>query len=167
MAEPARTHYDVLGVPTGADAAEIRRAYLVLARRFHPDAHADRSPAERAHAERRMRDVNEAWADLSDTRRRQAYDAKVLRPEPAPVRRPPPGRGWTPRADDASVFDGRSLVGVTGGTSTPIEDLEAVAARIYELAGTPETQSRAVDLAHAAVTAVAESAYRSTSLSAA
>jgi hypothetical protein len=101
VAETRRTHYDVLGVPTGADAAEIRRAYLVLARRFHPDAHADRSPAERAHAERRMRDVNEAWADLSDARRREAYDAKVLRPTARPSRpAPPPGPGWRPRADD-------------------------------------------------------------------
>jgi (E)-4-hydroxy-3-methyl-but-2-enyl pyrophosphate reductase len=68
--------------------------------------------------------------------------------------------------DDASVFDGYTLVGVTGGTSTPIEDLEAVAARIYQLAGTARTRDDAVALAHEAVTAVAESAYRSTSLSA-
>lgn len=100
MAEPRRTHYDVLGVASDADAAEIRRAYLVLARRFHPDAHSDRSPAERAHAERRMSDVNEAWADLSDPARRQAYDARFLRPEPAPVRTPPKGPGWRPRPDD-------------------------------------------------------------------
>jgi 4-hydroxy-3-methylbut-2-enyl diphosphate reductase len=69
--------------------------------------------------------------------------------------------------EDASAFDGRTLVGVTGGTSTPIEDLEAVVTRIYELAGTAETQAQASELAHAAVTAVAEAAYRSTSLSAA
>ena len=68
--------------------------------------------------------------------------------------------------DDASAFDGYALVGVTGGTSTPIEDLEAVAARIYQLAGTAQTRDDAVALAHEAVTAVAESAYRSTSLSA-
>src|SRR5918997_144903 len=37
---------------------------------------------------------------------------------------------------DAAAFDGARVVGVTGGTSTPIEDLEAVARRIYELAGT-------------------------------
>jgi len=69
--------------------------------------------------------------------------------------------------DDADAFEGRQLVGVTGGTSTPIEDLEAVAARIYELAGTAETQASSAELAHEAVTAVAESAYRSSSLSAA
>ncbi len=66
---------------------------------------------------------------------------------------------------DAAPFAGRSLVGVTGGTSTPIEDLETVTRRIYELAGTPEAQANATELARAAITAVAESAYRSTSLS--
>jgi (E)-4-hydroxy-3-methyl-but-2-enyl pyrophosphate reductase len=69
--------------------------------------------------------------------------------------------------DDPAVFEGHERVGVTGGTSTPIEDLEAVAARIYELAGTPQTQSEATERAHRAVTEVAESPYRTTSLSAA
>ena len=69
--------------------------------------------------------------------------------------------------EDPSVFDGRGVIGVTGGTSTPIEDLEAVSRRIYELAGDGRTQPNAAILAHEAVTAVAEPAYRSTSLSAA
>jgi 4-hydroxy-3-methylbut-2-enyl diphosphate reductase len=69
--------------------------------------------------------------------------------------------------DDPAIFEGRSIVGVTGGTSTPIEDLADAARRIYELAGTPAAQARASDLAREAVTAVAEPAYRSTSLSAA
>ena len=66
--------------------------------------------------------------------------------------------------DDASVFAGCRVVGVTGGTSTPIEDLETVARRICELAGTPMVQAHAAEVAHQAVTSVAESAYRSTSL---
>jgi 4-hydroxy-3-methylbut-2-en-1-yl diphosphate reductase len=65
---------------------------------------------------------------------------------------------------DAGAFDGRRIVGVTGGTSTPIEDLETVARRIYELAGTDATRPNASMLAHEAVTAVAEPAYRSSSL---
>jgi len=65
---------------------------------------------------------------------------------------------------DPAAFDGRRVVGVTGGTSTPIEDLETVAQRIYELAGTDAARSNATQLAHQAVTAVAEMAYRSTSL---
>src|SRR5829696_233745 len=51
---------------------------------------------------------------------------------------------------DPKVFDGREVVGVTGGTSTPIEDLHAVAQRILELAGTPEARAKATELADAA-----------------
>jgi 4-hydroxy-3-methylbut-2-enyl diphosphate reductase IspH len=69
--------------------------------------------------------------------------------------------------EDPSAFEGYAVVGVTGGTSTPIEDLEAVAARIYQLAGTGDTPRRAAELARAAVTEVAESPYRTTSLDAA
>jgi (E)-4-hydroxy-3-methyl-but-2-enyl pyrophosphate reductase len=65
---------------------------------------------------------------------------------------------------DPALFDGRRIVGVTGGTSTPIEDLEMVAQRIYELAGTDAARPNATLLAHEAVTAVAEPAYRSSSL---
>src|SRR3954454_23082690 len=39
---------------------------------------------------------------------------------------------------DPAVFDGRVIVGVTGGTSTPIEDLRDVAQRVLEIAGTPD-----------------------------
>ena len=48
--------YEVLGVPPTATPAEIRHAYLTLARRHHPDAGGD---AEQ------MRRLNEAWAALS------------------------------------------------------------------------------------------------------
>ncbi|MET1232622.1 MAG: 4-hydroxy-3-methylbut-2-enyl diphosphate reductase [Candidatus Limnocylindrales bacterium] len=65
---------------------------------------------------------------------------------------------------DASPFDGARVVGVTGGTSTPIEDLEAVAAWVYQIAGTPDRQAHAADLAHDALVSVAEPAYRSTSI---
>ncbi len=65
---------------------------------------------------------------------------------------------------DASVFDGRTVVGVTGGTSTPIEDLHAVAQRILELAGTPAAAAHARELADAALAAAATPAGRTSSL---
>jgi 4-hydroxy-3-methylbut-2-enyl diphosphate reductase len=65
---------------------------------------------------------------------------------------------------DPSVFDGREIVGVTGGTSTPIEDLHAVARRILEVAGTPDAAARAVELADAALAVAATPAGRTTSL---
>src|SRR5262249_13642131 len=48
-----------------------------------------------------------------------------------------------------SAFRGARTVGVTGGTSTPIEDLHAVAQRILELAGTPSAAAQAKGLADA------------------
>jgi len=66
--------YEVLGVPPGATADEVRRAYLALARRHHPDAHAEGGPGPRAAAERRMQEVNAAWAVLGDPTRRAAHD---------------------------------------------------------------------------------------------
>ncbi|HEV8489436.1 MAG TPA: 4-hydroxy-3-methylbut-2-enyl diphosphate reductase [Candidatus Limnocylindrales bacterium] len=66
--------------------------------------------------------------------------------------------------DDASVFDGVRVVGVTGGTSTPIEDLHAVARRILEMAGTPDVAARADELAGAALAQAATPAGRTTSL---
>jgi 4-hydroxy-3-methylbut-2-enyl diphosphate reductase len=65
---------------------------------------------------------------------------------------------------DPGVFAGASVVGVTGGTSTPIEDLRCVAERILTMAGTPETAARAEDLATAALAAAATPAGRTTSL---
>src|SRR5437773_2889560 len=52
-----------------------------------------------------------------------------------------------PDLTDASVFDGREVIGVTGGTSTPIEDLRDVAERVLEIAGAPEVAGRAPELA--------------------
>ncbi len=66
--------------------------------------------------------------------------------------------------DDAAVFDGAEIVGVTGGTSTPIEDLRCVAEKILRLAGTPETAVRAEELAGEALAAAATPAGRTTSL---
>jgi curved DNA-binding protein CbpA len=71
---PGSDPYAVLGVRPGATAEELRRAYLALARRHHPDAHADGGAAARAAAERRMQEVNAAWTVLGDPARRAAYD---------------------------------------------------------------------------------------------
>lgn len=71
------THYDVLGVARSAPAAEVRRAYLALARRHHPDR-----PGGDA---RTMRAVNEAWATLGDPSRRADYDRSLAPPQAGPA----------------------------------------------------------------------------------
>jgi 4-hydroxy-3-methylbut-2-enyl diphosphate reductase len=65
---------------------------------------------------------------------------------------------------DASAFGDARVVGVTGGTSTPIEDLRDVTQRILELAGTPDAQAQAAELAAAALERAATPAGRTTSL---
>ncbi len=63
-----------------------------------------------------------------------------------------------------SILDGPRIVGVTGGTSTPIEDLRDVAQRILEIGGTPDVAARADELAGAALERAATPAGRTTSL---
>ncbi len=65
---------------------------------------------------------------------------------------------------DAAPFEGRVVVGVTGGTSPPSEDLRDDTRRIHELAGTADAQGRADELAAAALAAAATPAGRTTSL---
>jgi 4-hydroxy-3-methylbut-2-enyl diphosphate reductase len=65
---------------------------------------------------------------------------------------------------DGSVFARAEVVGISGGTSTPIEDLRAVARRVYELAGTQETRARAAELAGTALEGAATAAHRTTSI---
>jgi hypothetical protein len=98
-------HYEVLGVEPGAPTETIRRAYLTEARRHHPDLEAD--PLRRRDAERRMQRVNEAWAVLSDPKRRSAYDRRGGWPGVGEV----PRRPWTPmEPDDPDEMDPRDLL---------------------------------------------------------
>jgi hypothetical protein len=72
------THYEVLGVAHDAEAGEIRRAYLVLARRHHPDFHTTGGDASKESAEVRMRQINAAWQTLGTASSRAAYDDTLL-----------------------------------------------------------------------------------------
>ena len=62
--------YALLGVTRTADAAEVKKAYRKLARTLHPDA----NPGDAA-AERRFKEVGEAYAVLSDPEQRRQYDS--------------------------------------------------------------------------------------------
>jgi molecular chaperone DnaJ len=62
--------YATLGVSKDASAADIKKAYRKLARDLHPD----RNP-EDASAEKRFKEVGEAYGVLSDAEQRQQYDA--------------------------------------------------------------------------------------------
>jgi curved DNA-binding protein len=63
-------YWQVLGLEPGADPARLKRAFREQARRWHPDLNSN-DPV----AEERFKRVNEAYAVLSDPRRRQAWEA--------------------------------------------------------------------------------------------
>ncbi|MFQ5872588.1 MAG: molecular chaperone DnaJ [Dehalococcoidia bacterium] len=64
-----RDYYEALGVDRRADDAYIKKAYRNLAMKHHPD----RNPGDTAAAER-MKEINEAYAVLSDPQKRRLYD---------------------------------------------------------------------------------------------
>jgi molecular chaperone DnaJ len=64
-----RDLYEVLGVGRDAAADEIKKAYRKLARRFHPDVNPGNPEAEK-----RFREIQEAYSVLSDTDKRKQYD---------------------------------------------------------------------------------------------
>ncbi|WP_105317745.1 DnaJ C-terminal domain-containing protein [Thermus tenuipuniceus] len=77
-----KDYYAILGVPRNATQEEIKRAYKRLARQYHPDV--NKSPE----AEERFKEINEAYAVLSDPEKRKVYDTYGTTTPPPP---PPPG----------------------------------------------------------------------------
>ena len=72
--------YKLLGVSSGASAAEIRKAYAALARARHPDRFPD--GPEKDTASRDLQDITTAFNTLSNERRRAEYDQQQERPQP-------------------------------------------------------------------------------------
>lgn len=64
-----RDYYDVLGVGRDADAGAIKKAYRKLAKKYHPDTNAGD-----AEAERKFKEVTEAYNVLSDQEKKKLYD---------------------------------------------------------------------------------------------
>ena len=69
MAEQKRDYYEVLGVDKSADDATLKKAYRVLAKKYHPDM----NPGD-AEAEKKFKEASEAYAILSDPEKRKQYD---------------------------------------------------------------------------------------------
>jgi molecular chaperone DnaJ len=61
-----RDYYDILGVAKGADPASLKNAYRKLAKQYHPDCDGG--------SETKFKELNEAYAILSDPEKRAAYD---------------------------------------------------------------------------------------------
>jgi curved DNA-binding protein CbpA len=93
-------YYRVLGVPPGASERDIRQAYRLLSKQYHPDI----SPLAPEEALEKFKLLNEAYATLSHPTKRSHYDqtlgltrTAVLQQQqqqqrPVPPRRRPSGR---------------------------------------------------------------------------
>ena len=62
-----RDYYEVLGVSKSADDAEIKKAFRVLAKKYHPDNYADSPVADVA--EEKMKEINEAYDAIISRRK--------------------------------------------------------------------------------------------------
>lgn len=63
-------YYEVLGISKGVSADEIKKAYRKKALEWHPDKHS----GDKTEAEKKFKEINEAYQVLSDPKKKQAYD---------------------------------------------------------------------------------------------
>ena len=110
-------YWAVLGLEPGADPASLKRAFRAQARRWHPDLNGS-DPV----AEERFKLVNEAYAVLSDPRRRQAWEtgepeASGAGAEPEPA--DPFATDFPDFEDYLQVLFGRSRGSGSAGASSP------------------------------------------------
>ncbi|OIR56577.1 MAG: DnaJ domain protein, involved in translation initiation Psi1 [Amphiamblys sp. WSBS2006] len=63
-------YYKVLGVSKNASDDEIKKAYKVLARKWHPD----KNQSNKQDAERKFKEISQAYETLSDKNKRKTYD---------------------------------------------------------------------------------------------
>jgi molecular chaperone DnaJ len=106
--------YKILGIAKDASDADIKKAYRKLARQYHPDTNSGEAAAEK-----KFKDISEAYSVLSDPDERQQYDA--IRALGGGARFAPHGAGSTANGGFEDLFGGLFTGGGgrhSGGYST-------------------------------------------------
>ncbi|VBB09019.1 Hypothetical protein LUCI_4305 [Lucifera butyrica] len=90
--------YEILRVHSGASAAEIKKSYRNLSKQYHPDL----NPGNQA-AEVRFKEINEAYAVLSNPQSRAEYDKKMGATATAGEGRQAAAKAEEPRRDNSTA----------------------------------------------------------------
>ncbi|MGL4687830.1 MAG: DnaJ domain-containing protein, partial [Fusobacteriaceae bacterium] len=69
-----KDYYEVLEVSKSASESEIKKGYRKLANKYHPDKVNNSSESEKKEAEKKFKEINEAYQVLSDSPKKQKYD---------------------------------------------------------------------------------------------
>jgi curved DNA-binding protein len=119
-----KDYYQILGLTRAAEAAEVKRAYRKLARKYHPDVSSEKN------AEDKFKELQEAYEVLKDPEKRAAYDQLGANYRPGQQFRPPPdwaqrfGHSGGQRFSEADGFSDffSSLFGMSGAQGAPEAD---------------------------------------------
>jgi molecular chaperone DnaJ len=107
-----KDYYKTLGVPKTATAAEIKKAYRELARKYHPDANKGSTDAEE-----RFKEITEAYNVVSDEKQRKEYDEarSMFGGFRVPAGSRPGAGAGAGNFDLGDLFGGEGLGDVIGG----------------------------------------------------
>ncbi len=105
-----KDYYSILNVERTATAAEIKKSYQKLARKYHPDVSKD------PEGEAKFKDVAEAYQTIKDTEKREAYDR---------LGSYKPGQEFEPSQDWGNAFNSQFNNGAASAEGIDLSDLFA------------------------------------------
>ena len=140
-----KDYYQELGIDKTATADDIKKAYRKLVRKYHPDV------SKEVHAEKRTKELNEAYGVLGDADKRAAYDQIGSGRHAGEPFQPPPDWGAASGADDSDFFadlfahvGGRRRAG--GGPGFQMRGEDSHAAIVIDLADAYHGATRSIAL---------------------